>query len=201
MALVSISERPCAGASKISRMIEESEIAETLRAITQPPKGMMVLHDAPSTGEVCHHEVKSSFSLEVNECLRSCVNRPRVNREVISRLPANGTLFNGSGIGAVWSRTERSGGQRTGVAAEAAAKYPELSLKVLDEPDQRPQEFDQSPTQEAEPCTHCGHDQYGNKRNRQPASCVNERVAHLRLLAWLCLLMTVHWLTWSISYD
>ena len=116
MALVSISERPCAGASKISRMIEESEIAETLRAITQPPKGMMVLHDAPSTGEVCHHEVKSSFSLEVNECLRSCVNRPRVNREVISRLPANGTLMDRG--------SEQFGRERSEAAANGLALRP-----------------------------------------------------------------------------
>jgi hypothetical protein len=60
----------------MSRAIVESEIAEALRAITQPPHGMMALQDAPSTGEVCHHEVKSSFSLKVNRHLRSCVNRP-----------------------------------------------------------------------------------------------------------------------------
>src|SRR4051812_11757501 len=36
--LVSINDRPCAGASAMSRAIEESEIAEALRAMTQPPQ-------------------------------------------------------------------------------------------------------------------------------------------------------------------
>jgi hypothetical protein len=89
----------------------------------------MVLHDAPSTGEVCHHEVKSSFSLKVNKYLRPCVNRPCVDRGVISRLQPMGTLSNRSGIGAVWSRTERSDGQEIVVAAKATAKWPKLSTK------------------------------------------------------------------------
>jgi hypothetical protein len=89
----------------------------------------MVLHDAPSTGEVCHHEVKSSFSLKVNKYLRSCVNRPWVSRGVISRLQPMGMLSNRSGIGAVWSRTERGDAQEIVVAAKAAAKWPKLSTK------------------------------------------------------------------------
>ena len=65
---------------------------------------------------------------------------------------------------------------------------------MFDEANQRQQELDQSPSQEAEPCGHYGHNQYSEERDKQPAFCAGERDARLRLSVRLCLLMTVHWL-------
>jgi hypothetical protein len=65
---------------------------------------------------------------------------------------------------------------------------------MFDEANQRQQEFDQSPSQETEPCGHYGHNQRSEERDKQPAFCAGEREARLRLIVRLCLLMTVHWL-------
>src|SRR5947207_2890293 len=121
----------------------------------------MVLHDAPSTGEVCHHEVKSSFSLKVNKHLRPCVNKPCVNRGVISRLQPRLPIDRGS----VRSRTERSDGLEMSLPPKPPLSGLNYRPKMFDEADQRSQEFDQPPSQEAEPCDHYGHNQCRDERD------------------------------------
>src|SRR4029079_2104339 len=97
--------------------------------------------------------------------------------------------------------SERFGRERseaTGKRLSLQPKPPRGDLNhrpnMFDEANQRQQEFDQSPSQEAEPCGHYGHDQRSEERDKQPAFCAGEREARLRLIVRLCLLMTVHWL-------
>ena len=133
----------------------------------------MVLQGAPSTREVCHHEVKSSFSQKVNW------NLPSVN----GRGTAEGRFL------APVLRAER----RQGLPLPSRRLSSGLP-KIFDETDQRSQELDQSPSQEAEPCDHDGHDEYNEKSDRQPVSDAAKREARSRLVVQPYLLMSIHWL-------